>query len=187
MFDEQAKKLLTAAVSEAKQSLSDVESIHPIQFGAAMLLEDGSMISTHQSPGLEYGCTLDAVSQLASHIEQKRSVCGRPVYIVQADQYGIAHAPFAPARAWLSERAYHDVRFLLHHFKNDPMDENVDGDDGLANPGVHQLRLQEVKLSDIAPSPPTWDTGIDEQESSSADRIDNRVSNKGNPTERQVR
>ena len=186
-FDEQARKLLKLAILEAKQSLDDVESIHPIQFGAAMLLEDGSTVTAHQSPGLEYGCTLDAVSQLASHIEQTRSVCGRPLKIVQADQYGIAHGPFAPARAWLSERGYNDVKFLLHYFPHDPMDEDFDVHGDTTTPDVHLLRLQEVKLSEIAPSPPTWDTGIDEHESSSGDRKCDRGSNKGNPTEKQVR
>lgn len=38
-----------------------------------------------------------------------------PVLIIMIDQYGIAHAPFAQARALLSEHGYGEVKVIVHN------------------------------------------------------------------------
>jgi cytidine deaminase len=93
---------------------------HPITFGAAVLFDDGTMAAAAQKKALEYGCTLDAVCQLAHAIDNddhdwmssghsKRTA----VLLVQVDQYGVVHAPFAPARAFLLEHGHGQCRVIL--------------------------------------------------------------------------
>mmetsp|Transcript_24973 Transcript_24973/g.54757 ORF Transcript_24973/g.54757 Transcript_24973/m.54757 type:complete len:441 (+) Transcript_24973:131-1453(+) len=138
-----AKRLLELAISEAKQSvLNEVgRENHPIHFGAAVVFEDQSISTCHQSSALEYGCSLDAVSQLVPYIEDKGCV---PILIVQTDQYGIAHSPFAPARAYLSEHGHEECQVLVH--ETDINDVNC----------LDLWGLKKVQVTDLAPTPPTW-------------------------------
>ena len=144
-LDETAKRLLELAISEAKRSVSNESNCenHPIHFGAAVLFSDQSISTSHQSSALEYGCTLDAVSQLAPYIRDE--ACD-PVLIVQADQYGVAHSPFAPARAFLSERGYEDCLVLVHSTALD--DVNC----------LDRWDLKKVSVAELAPTPPAWTT-----------------------------
>ena len=169
-----AKKLLELAILEAKQSVSSSgQENHPIHFGAAVLFEDQSISTSRQSSALEYGCTLDAVSQLVPYIQDKKKTTSScttatttttttttPVLIVQADQYGIAHSPFAPARAFLSENGYGQCHVLLHET---PM---IDDDNDVTC--VDQWDLRKVRIAELAPSPPSWiattTTGSEEAE-----------------------
>lgn len=141
-----AKRLLELAILEAKRSLSDDdEDNHPIYFGAAVVFEDQSIVTSRQRSALEYGCTLDAVSQLAPYLQDESYA---PVLIVQADQYGIAHSPFAPARAYLSEHGYEDCHVLVH-------DTSSSSDDDDATQ-LDKWELKEVLVADLAPTPPAW-------------------------------
>ena len=139
-LDETAKRLLELAILEAKSNVSD---LHPIQFGAAVAFEDGTIVTSHQSSALEYGCTLDAVSQLASHIQESA-----PVFLVQAAQFGIAHSPFAPARAFLTENGFGNCKILLHETPIDVFQ-------------IEEWRLRQICASDLAPDIPSWTTGTD--------------------------
>jgi hypothetical protein len=142
-LDVTAKRLLELAISEAKQSvLNEAErENHPIHFGAAVMFEDQSVSTSHQSSALEYGCSLDAVSQLVPYVEDKD--CD-PVLIVQADQYGIAHSPFAPARAYFSEHGYQECNVLVHVTSLDDVT------------CLDQWKFQKVRIAELAPTPPAW-------------------------------
>lgn len=125
--------------SACKSSLKDtLTNLHPIQFGAAVLFENGTIEVAHQQKALEYGASLDAVSQLVPHIDQSLA---RPVALVQVDSFGIAHAPFAPARAFLSEHGYGDCRVLIHSYNQDDSPSNLD-------------QIVDVPASDLAPDAP---------------------------------
>lgn len=97
-------------------------SIHPLQFAAAILFEDGTIETAHQMNGIEYGCTLDSVSQLIREIERRQycQPCGgtnvpvKPVLLAMVDQFGVAHGPFAAARSLLSEHGYGYIKVLIH-------------------------------------------------------------------------
>lgn len=96
-------------------------SIHPLQFAAALLFDDGTVETAHQMNGIEYGCTLDSVSQLIREIERRQycQPCGsstvvKPVTLVMVDQFGVAHGPFAAARSLLSEHGYGYIEVLIH-------------------------------------------------------------------------
>lgn len=118
--------------------------LHPIQFGAAILFDDDTIVTGHQKKALEYGSTLDAVSQLASDIERKSA---RPVALVQVDSHGMAHAPFAPARAYLSEHGYGDCRVLVHKYHHGESDDD--------NTNLIQVgELVDVIVTDLAPVAP---------------------------------
>mmetsp|Transcript_20258 Transcript_20258/g.30209 ORF Transcript_20258/g.30209 Transcript_20258/m.30209 type:complete len:343 (-) Transcript_20258:469-1497(-) len=143
-MNEKEKMLFDLSVSEARSNLS--HDIHPIMFGAAVLFEDGTIATSHQLSALEYGCTLDAVSQLASRIKKNGS---RPGLIVQTDQYGIAHAPFAPARSFLTEYGFGDCMVLL----TKTCLENVED--------IDQWELKQVRAADLAPYTPAWTSCTD--------------------------
>jgi cytidine deaminase len=143
-LDETAKNLLAIAINEARSTLDKADS-HPIQFGAAVAFADGSIVTSHQSSGLEYGCTLDAVSQLASHIIKNPG--GRPILLVQTDQFGICHAPFAPARSFLTEHGYGDCQILLHDASKCAKE---------LSSSLGKWTLKRVEAAQLAPNPPSW-------------------------------
>jgi len=111
--------------------------LHPLQFGAACLFDDGTVETAGMLKGLEYGCTVDPVSLLIREMclrrgsnmihahrtgavgadvalaAQYRSAAA-PVCVAMADQFGVAHAPFAPARALLVEHGFEHCCVLYH-------------------------------------------------------------------------
>jgi cytidine deaminase len=118
--------------------------LHPVRLGAAVLFENGDIECAWVLKGLEYGCTMCPVSQLLREMEKRRlprycQPCTvespleaiergviaplsssahagqvRPECLVMVDQWGVAHAPFASARAILTEYGYGDVDILVH-------------------------------------------------------------------------
>jgi hypothetical protein len=159
------ERLVEMAVHEAQQQLEltrqkgpDAE-IHPIYFGAAVAFRDGQIATSHQWSALEYGCTLDAVSQLATPLQtiSKSSNTSDnhdnpPIWLVQVDQFGIAHAPFAPARAFLTEHGYGTCNIVLHDTEN-AIDASPTPDT------VSDWKLIHVPAIDLAPHAPSWCTG----------------------------
>jgi hypothetical protein len=166
----QRRQKLISLATEATALESHLEHVYPIRYGAAVLFSDGTVAIATQKVALEYGCTLDAVGQLASVIDRKAlkikddSEPCRPIVLVQCDQFGIAHAPFAHGRAFLNERGYGECKILLHQLKKgkNPVrgeDENqgiVGGNSTDENIDTCEieLRLLEVDANDLAPSPP---------------------------------
>ena len=132
------------------------------------MLHDGTILTSHQICGLEYGCTIDAISQLASQLKelednsnsdnnnQQQNVVVK--CIVQADQYGIAHGPFAPARSFLSEHGYNDCLILLHDIVMTSVN-NSNFDDVLWNFDLWKLR--QVQVDELAPTAPDWTTTVE--------------------------
>ena len=53
------------------------EDIHPLKLAAAVLFSDGMIESAWQLKALEFGCSLDPVSQLLAHIERRRAAVER--------------------------------------------------------------------------------------------------------------
>jgi hypothetical protein len=142
LIEADSKRLLELAILEARSNISD---LHPIHFGAAAIFDDGTIVTTRQASALEYGCTLDAVSQLAPHFQDQN---GTPLLLVQADQFGIAHAPFAPARAFLIEQGFENCQIVLHDTPISNNDEDIFD--------IERWTLREVFVSDLAPSIPAW-------------------------------
>jgi hypothetical protein len=66
------------------------------------------------------------------------------VLMVQVDQYGVAHSPFAPARAFFSEHGYEDCHVLVHVT---PLDDVT---------CLDRWHLKEVSIAELAPTPPAW-------------------------------
>jgi cytidine deaminase len=142
-LDDNSKNLLELAMQEAR---SNVSENHPIFFGAAVTFEDGTIVTSHQSSALEYGCSLDAVSQLAPRLKESKSP---PKLLVQVDQYGICHSPFAPARAFLSENGFGDCQLLIH----DVPKHNVTN--------VEDWSFRLISASDLAMNAPDWTISTD--------------------------
>lgn len=127
-IDPEVRSLMSHAMGVNYRDALD--ALHPIRLSAAVLFEDGSVESAWMMKGLEYGCTLDPVSQLIHHMEQ-RKLCApcspqgsvnphqagldsKPKLLVMVDQFGVAHAPFAQARSILYEHGYDYLRVAVH-------------------------------------------------------------------------
>lgn len=108
----------------------NLDSIHPIKFAAAIKYQNGDIDVTWFLKALEYGNSLDPVSQLVVGMEkrkyenklklEKMSENYDPNYsipsiILMTDQYGVCHAPFATARSLLTEHGYGDVQIIVSH------------------------------------------------------------------------
>ena len=121
-----AIRLHAKALTENKKDSQD--SIHPVRLSAAVLFDDGSISTAWQLKGLEYGCTLDPVTQLILDMERKKyclpcnnddtdstsKAFTKPTMLIMVDQMGVAHAPFAQARSLLSEHGYDYLQVLVH-------------------------------------------------------------------------
>lgn len=124
LIDKKYLSLLETAVKAAKQDT--LGGIHPICFGAAVLFKNGEIEVAWVLKGLEYGCTVDPISLLMREIclrknKQDKTVdieggreSSEPDCIVQVDQFGVAHAPFAPGRALLIEHGFDYINVLVH-------------------------------------------------------------------------
>jgi len=120
-------ELCSAARAAAATLDSDMYSganLHPVCFGAALECSDGRLFVAGMLKGVEYGCTLDPVTALLTQVVQHCAACPgvRLAALVMSDQFGVAHAPFAQARALLSEHrcgsafvAYHGPDGRLYH------------------------------------------------------------------------
>jgi hypothetical protein len=161
------EKLMRLATEVTTLEIVPQKYIHPIRYGAAVLFNDGTVMLASQKVALEYGCSLDAVGQLASAIDRKANItlqgghsCS-PMMLVQCDQFGIAHPPFAQGRAYLSERGYGDCKILVHQLKkgNNQLEGEIShrqiiNNDENARECDIDLRLIEVNARDLAPAPP---------------------------------
>jgi hypothetical protein len=92
-----------------------------LRYAAGTRFSDGEVRVTWQHKTLEYGSSLDAVSKLIPFVEDKQHIGGKkqhnpvtPQFLMQVDQFGILHAPFARARAYFFEFGFLDVPVLVH-------------------------------------------------------------------------
>jgi Cytidine deaminase len=169
-LSQEAKELILVAVQVARDSSKDRLDLHPIQYAAAVKFDNGDVYTASQRKTLEYGCSVDAITQLASIMMASSSSTGtddatagvvrrRPKWIVQVDQYGVIHAPFAAARAFLSEYGFGDCRVLVQQNNREqgygPLLECDDADeDDTTNHAAKNVVIMEVAVNDIAPSMP---------------------------------
>lgn len=104
-----------AAAEEAKRQ-EHQKAVYPICFAAAASLPDGRVIVAQELKGIEYGCTVDAVSLLMTELlRAAKATPGGEFCIVQVDQFGVAHAPFAAARSLMIEHGLGHVLYRLHN------------------------------------------------------------------------
>ena len=168
------EKLLKFATEATVFESQHQRNVHLIRYGAAVLFSDNSVSIASQKVAIEYGCTLDAVGQLATIIDKKALQLDeetpgiRPILLVQCDQFGIAHPPFAQGRAFLTERGYGDCKVLLHQQRQSRPYPTIMEEKSLRDFGEEEdnvggekkeldnvdLRLIEVDANSLATSPP---------------------------------
>ena len=85
------------------------DELHPIRYASGVLFADGTVTVAWQHKALEYGSSFDPVTQLAPTLERKRTAGVAAVLVLQLDQYGVVHAPFASGRAFLFESDFDDT------------------------------------------------------------------------------
>lgn len=137
---ESQHKLLQIALAFLEGQVDGTNALHPISYVAVALFRDKSHAFARCVKSLEYGCSLDAITQLAPALEAKRKSGLEPIQIVQVDQFGIAHPPFAPGRAFLVEQGYGNVSVVMHDF----------------DVGQNSLMWKTVKASELAPMVPDF-------------------------------
>jgi cytidine deaminase len=98
---------------EAAQKATDFDDrdvLHAMRYGAAaaLLMEDNriEIVSASQRKAVEYGASLDAVTQLVPQLFQPDGTRQKVLAITLVDQFGVAHAPFAAARSFLAEHSF---------------------------------------------------------------------------------
>jgi len=67
-----------------------------------------------QHNGIEYGCTLDAVSRTSPFIEEEWKLGNFPELILLVDNFGNLHAPCSVARAFLHEKNFMNIKLVIH-------------------------------------------------------------------------
>lgn len=87
------------------------QDVHPVSYGAAVVFENGAVAAASQVKATEYGCSLDAMCQLAPAISNSASP---PKMLCMVDHLGVLHAPFSAARAFLIEHGHGKARVLVH-------------------------------------------------------------------------
>ncbi|KAE9349306.1 hypothetical protein PF008_g6959 [Phytophthora fragariae] len=100
-------KALTTTDKDARDDL------FPLRYAAGTKFSDGDVRVTWQHKTLEFGSSLDAVSKLIPFVEDKPQHV-KPQFLLQVDQFGILHAPFARARAYFFEFGFLDTPVLVH-------------------------------------------------------------------------
>eukprot|EP01065_Artemidia_motanka_P052907 TRINITY_DN966_c0_g2_i1.p1 TRINITY_DN966_c0_g2~~TRINITY_DN966_c0_g2_i1.p1 ORF type:complete len:242 (+),score=82.28 TRINITY_DN966_c0_g2_i1:373-1098(+) len=131
---EEVRPALAAARRCCSENSGD--AWHPLQLGAAVLFEDGTVESSGQAKCVEYGNTVCPVSRLQELIERRRRRGVMPKWVLQCDQRGVLLAPYAPARAYLTEHGFGGVNVAAH---------GLDG------------RVAVAKAAQLAPDTPAWD------------------------------
>ena len=117
-------KLLYQEVKDVTKNDKFGSHVHPITYAAGIQFEDESISVSWQKAGMEYGTTVDAVTGLLNDIE-KNGKQNAPILMLMLDQFGLAHAPFAPARAQLFERGYSDVIVGVLDFESHSLRETT--------------------------------------------------------------
>merc|ERR1712008_227533 len=95
-----------SAAAMAKQQVKQA-AVFPVLFAAAVVFEGGRIHASAELKGIEYGCTVDAVSLLLPEMCRARTAGeAGAVCVIQADHFGVAHLPFAAARSLLIEHGF---------------------------------------------------------------------------------
>ena len=110
------KLLMEKACSSVQKDIFGAQ-MHPVQYATAMQFADGSVSVAWQKAGLEYGTSIDSVTALLHEVDAK----GSPLRLIQVDNYGVLHAPFAPARAQLFERGCQATEVAVYDIDKDKL------------------------------------------------------------------
>lgn len=153
----QVHQVMQAAMEATKLDNRDV--VHPVRYGAAAMVwqkgnNDWRVVRASQRKALEYGASQDAVAQLLSLLLNRNddnddkesssstaplssSTTTHPILLVQVDQFGLVHPPFAVSRSFLVE---HDCGDVVH----------------VVVPDQNNNTWITVPASVLAPNAPRW-------------------------------
>ena len=113
-WSEEERALYDAALAAVDTSPRTL-TLHPISFGAAVRFADNTVEASGYLPALEYGASVCPVQLLCRELDKRVRANGPlPIIIVQVDQFGTAHCPFASARTLLNEHFDRDLKVLYH-------------------------------------------------------------------------
>jgi len=104
---------LYTAVKAATQN--DKSEVYPVKLAAGVLFSDNSTKIVSQSKAVEFASSIDPVVKLIPFLEEKVAEGVTPSLVLMSDQFGVLHAPFACARAFLAEHGYEDLKLIVHN------------------------------------------------------------------------
>lgn len=136
--DEKAKKCYKLSLEKSK--VKYIESNDQLSCVSCALFSDGSFSIAFEKRSLEYGTSLDAITQLAEAIETKTKTKDIFLeYICQVDPFGFAHAPYASGRAFLHEYGHGQCNVICHVLDSTQSDK---------------VKWSVVKAEDLMPDSP---------------------------------
>ena len=120
-------------------SRSATSQFFGLNYSAAVMLEDGSVVHSKQIIAMEYGCSIDPIAMLAKEIsEGKKKI--RSVVLV--DSLGAVHAPFAIGRSFLSEHTGEEGIAWYSDWEGRPLESS--------------LVLKSIAVADLCPLKPDF-------------------------------
>ncbi|GMH69929.1 hypothetical protein TrLO_g14437 [Triparma laevis f. longispina] len=150
-FDEELyEKTLAKAKSKINSAQHPSEQYFRLSFAAGIRFSDEECAVARQYVGLEYGTSVDPIAALAVKIEEKlEGECVIKAVIV-VDELGVAVAPFAVGRAFLSELGKEATEgcMVFYHAKG-----KKDGGEG------NKFEMKVITLDDLVPGLPEFDVG----------------------------
>ena len=123
-------------------TLHPSESYHCIKYAAGVLLTDSTILTARQVTGLEYGTTLDCVTQLAKELNASLSSGLKVSSVLVVDHMGVLHTPSGTGRAYLTELGCGAMENAVCY--------NHERGEGKL------LRLREIKVKELLPSLPAF-------------------------------
>jgi len=99
-------------VAKTKDDTRD--DLYCVRYAAGVLFSDGSTKTAAQSKLVEYNFSADPITKLLLLLEDNRTKGIHPSLIIQCDQFGVCHAPFAPARGHLFEGEFKSTSVIVH-------------------------------------------------------------------------
>lgn len=125
---------------EKTKGTKDWNESDRLKCAACALMTDGTVFLATEKRFLEYANSLDAITQLAESLQNHIStnVEAKLKLVCQVDASGLAHAPFAPGRAFLFEYGHQDGSVICHTLQTDQ----------------EEVKLNVVKIAALMPSCP---------------------------------
>ena len=89
----------------------------PIRLAVGVQFGNGDIEVVWQDKMVEYGTTTDPVARMLALLQLYRTRGIEPLFLIQADQFGVMHAPFAEGRANLYENDFKKLAIIIHDHK----------------------------------------------------------------------
>ncbi|GMH98331.1 hypothetical protein TrST_g9793 [Triparma strigata] len=158
-FDEELYEMAKAkAASKLNTTLHPSEQYFRLSFAAGIRFSDGDCAVARQYVGLEYGTSVDPIAALAVKIEEKIEAGVRIKAVTVVDQLGIAVAPFAVGRAFLSELGIDATEgaVVFYHAHREAQGGGMRGEESSGAARKSTFVMKTITLNELVPGLPEF-------------------------------